>query len=235
MILWGLISEFPLFAVLQFLAGQRRTGVLEIEDFEELGTVYLETGRITGVSTASWDEILGARLVAAGLLTEKEVKECWLRAGRSDEEQRPVLAYLLEAAKATEGHRHELQGIVDRYTVDAVMQLIYWNSGTFRFQVPARQLAFAVIPSLGVDELLLEAYRRADEGERPWRERILPESELCATCTIECSEDIRKRFLRSDVCLWRSMPSLLKESIYRDVDRGAVLPGEDTGDDLPFL
>jgi len=235
MILWGLIGEFPLFAVLQFLAGQRRTGVLEIEDFEELGAVYLDKGRITGVSTTTWDERLSARLVAAGLLTERQAKECWLQAGQSDED-RPVMAYLLEAVEVGDSRRRrELQELVDRHTIEAVMQLVYWNSGTFRFSVPAKQLAFAAVPSLDVDTILLEAYRRADEGERPWREKVLPESELCVTCTIECSEEIRKRFLRSDVCLWRSMPSILKESIYRDIDRGALLPGEESGDDLPFL
>ena len=85
MILWGDIAEFPLFSVLQFLAAQRRTGVLEIQDFEEQGAVYLSAGRIEAISLAQADEEFGSRLVAAGALTETEVKECWMRWSSDDE------------------------------------------------------------------------------------------------------------------------------------------------------
>lgn len=78
-----------------------------------------------------------------------------------------------------EGRQRELQEIVDHHTIDAVIQLIYWNAGTFRFQVAAKQPVFPVAPSVGVDELLLEACRRADEGARPWREKVCPK-ENCA-------------------------------------------------------
>ena len=37
MILWGEIGEFPLFSVLQFLASQRCTGVLDIQDLLTAG------------------------------------------------------------------------------------------------------------------------------------------------------------------------------------------------------
>ena len=79
MILWGDIAEFPLFSVLQFLAAQRRTGVLEIQDFEEHGAVYLSAGTHRGGQPVQGDEEFGTRLVAAGALTETEVKECWMR------------------------------------------------------------------------------------------------------------------------------------------------------------
>ena len=99
MILWGDIAEFPLFGVLQFLATQRRTGVLEIQDFEEQGVVYLSSGRIEAISLAQADEDLGSRLVAAGALTEAEVKECWMRYSTEDEGS-PLVAHLLQVAHA---------------------------------------------------------------------------------------------------------------------------------------
>ena len=232
MILWGEIAEFPLVTILQFLAGQRRTGMLEVQDFEEMGTVYLARGRIAAVTSALWDEMFGNKLIAAGFLNEGQVKACWMEATDADE---PVLSALLERCDADP---RALMEAVNRHVADAIMQLMYWNNGTFRFTVPPQQLFFPVVPSLSVETLLLDAYRRVDEGERPWREKISHEQELCLTCTIDCSSEIKARYLKPDVCLWRSMPSILKDPIYRGLRKLGRVAKEDedeSGDDLTFI
>jgi hypothetical protein len=215
MILWGEIKEFPLFAVLQFLAGQRSTGVLEIQDFEELGAIYMRRGQIDAVSSANWDEVLGAKLVAAGALTGSQVKECLMDGTTSDDDQ-PVVARLVERAQ---GDPRTLREIVDDHVGDVVMELMCWNAGTFRFTLPSRQVQFAVAPLRNAEEMLIDAFRRVDEGERPRHEKTLTEEEFCLTCTVDCSEEIKTRYLRADLCLWRSMPSVLKDPIYREIKR----------------
>ncbi len=175
MILWGDIRQFPLFTVLQFLAGQRRTGVLEIQDYEDFGEIYLSRGRIEAITAPAWDETLAAKLVTARGLTEAQVKECFMEAGER-EDSPPALALLLERAK---GDLRHLREIVDNHIGDAVMQLMFWNSGTFRFSLPVRSVSFAVPPFRDVENLLLDAIRRVDEGERPWREKLLTGEFLC--------------------------------------------------------
>jgi len=233
-ILWGDIAEFPLFSVLQFLAAQRRSGLLEIQDFEEQGTVFLSAGRIQAVSLVQGDEELGSRLVTAGALTETEVKECWMRWSNGDEEGLPLIAHLLDAAKAD---TKVLASIVDRHVSDQVMQLMYWSSGTFRFVLPAKNANFRAVPTVTVENLLLDAYRRVDEGERPRREKLLVEEELCTNCTIECTEAIKARYLKQDVCLWRNMPSVLKDSSFqgRRKKRALEILEDDDPDDLAFI
>jgi len=233
LILWGDIAEFPLFSVLQFLASQRRTGVLEIQDFEEQGAVYLSAGRIEAISLAQADEDLGSRLVAAGALTETEVKACWMR-WSNDDEGLPLLARLLQAAHADTA---ALVSVIDRHAADQVMQLMYWSTGTFRFVKPARVVHFRVVPSIPVENLLLDAYRRVDEGERPRREKVLVEEELCMSCTMECSDKIKARYLKQDVCLWRNMPSVLKDSHFggRRKKRTREILEDDDPDDLSFI
>ncbi len=232
MILWGEIREFPLVTVLQFLAKERRTGILEIQDFEDLGWVYLSRGRIDAVSMMQWDEMFGNKLLTEGVLTEAQVKECWMES--SDSELHPVVATLLEAAKQME--RRALVELVNRHVADAVMQLMYWNGGTFRFSVTSEQVYFPIVPSLSVETLLLDAYRRADEGERPWREKISHEQELCLTCTIDCTAQIKGRYLKPDLCLWRSMPAVLKDPIYSGLQKLRLSSDDDEGpDDLLFI
>lgn len=230
MILWGSIREFPLFSVLQFLASQRITGVLEIQDFEEYGAIYLSSGRIGAISLPLSDEALGAQLVAAGTLTEKQAKECWMKYSQEDVGE-PVVAGLLEMAQ---GDHEVLVEIVNRHTADQVMQLMYWNTGTFRLIPQPRPVRFAVEPSIDVENLLLEAYRRVDEGEKPRREKISADEEFCLTCTVECSREIKNRYLKADVCLWRNMPSVLKDPIFRSMRRSDAMDVDDPGE-LSFL
>jgi hypothetical protein len=232
MILWGEIGEFPLVTILQFLAQQRRTGLLEMQDFEEMVSLYLSRGRIEAVASSFWDEMFGARLIAAGGINENIVRESWMTSAESGA---PVTAALLERADL---ERRELVDIVNHHVGDAVMQLMYWNAGTFRFSVPAQPVYFSVVPSLSVEALLLDAYRRVDEGERPSRDKISHEQELCLTCTIECSPEIKGRYLKPDVCLWRAMPSVLKDPIFRGLrklGRGPRADEDDFGDDLTFI
>ncbi len=78
MILWGRIQDFPIFAVLQFLAQYRKSGVLEIQDFEEFGSIYLTAGRVDAISLPLSDDLLGRRLVAAGFCQRSScASACW--------------------------------------------------------------------------------------------------------------------------------------------------------------
>jgi hypothetical protein len=230
LILWGNIGEFPLFTVLQFLASQRRTGILEIQDFEEYGAIYMSRGRIEAISLPQADEELGQRLVAAGALTENQVKECWMT-WSNGETRLPLLAHLLDTARS---ERAALVKIVDRHTADQVMQLMYWSGGTFRFTMPTESISFPVVPSIDVENLLLEAYRRVDEGERPRREKVSIEEELCLSCSLECTPKIKTRYLKPDVCLWRNMPSVLKDSRFHGRKKKHAVEDDDPGD-LAFI
>ena len=90
---------------------------------------------------------------------------------------------------------------------------------------PAKPVHFRVVPTVTVENLLLDAYRRVDEGERPRREKVFVEEELCASCTIECSPSIKARYLKPDVCLWRNMPSVLKDPIFAESQEEAAEVG----------
>lgn len=65
-----------------------------------------------------------------------------------------------------------------------------------------------------VQELLLDAYRRIDEGQ-PARNagRCQVANEVCFACPSEddCSERVRKNYLRADHRLWRELSVLLDE------------------------
>lgn len=232
MILWGRIQDFSIFSILQFLATYRKTGVLEIQDFEEYGYIYMTEGKVDAISLPLSDDLLGTRLVAAGVLTEDQLKECLLTFAQ-ETTQEPLGVMLLRRGYTD---RKTLQEVVNRQTHDQALQLSNWTNGTFKFVIPDRAIRFPITPSIDVQNLLLEASRRLDEGERPRREKIQVEEEICLTCTITCSDEIKARYLKSDICLWRNMPTIVKDHAFTTLSRRGKRPeGEDEQQDLPFL
>lgn len=232
MILWGRIQDFSIFSILQYLATYRKSGVLEIQDFEEYGYVYLSEGKVDAISLPLSDDLLGNRLVQAGILTAEQLKECLL--GHAQEDTREPLGIALMKRGYTD--RKTLQELVNAQTHDQALQLSNWTTGSFKFVVPERPILFPITPSIDVQSLLLEASRRLDEGERPRRVKIQVEEEICLTCTVACTEEIRSRYLKSDVCLWRNMPVVVKEHAFTELadEEGRNGNGEPSHD-VPFI
>ncbi len=232
MILWGRIQDFSIFSILQFLATYRKSGVLEIQDFEEYGYIYMTDGKVDAISLPLSDDLLGNRLVAAGILSDEQLNECLLSYVH-DENKEPLGVMLLKRGYTD---RKTLQEIVNRQTHDQALQLSNWTAGTFKFVIPDRVFHFPITPSIDVQALLLEASRRLDEGERPRREKIQVEEEICLTCTIRCTDEIKARYLKSDICLWRNMPTIAKDHAFTTMKRKRKLEDEEEGvGDLPFL
>jgi hypothetical protein len=233
MILWGKIQDFSIFSMLQFLAAYKKTGVLEIQDFEEYGYIYMTKGKVDAISLPLSDDLLGSRLVAAGGLTEEQLKECLMLRGEREAAVEPLGLLLLSRGYTD---RETLQRIVDEQTYDQALQLSNWVTGTFKFVVPEVPVVFPITPSIDVESLLMESWRRLDEGQRPRREKIHVESEICLTCTIACNDEIKERFLKADICLWRNMPTVSKDHAFFALRRKRARAEEgEWYDELPFL
>ena len=101
--------------------------------------------------------------------------------------------------------------------------------------MPERPILFPITPSIDVQNLLLEASRRLDEGERPRKVKIHVEEEICLTCTVACTEEIKARYLKSDVCLWRNMPIVVKDHAFTPAGDGSENGDGDPGHDVPFI
>lgn len=230
MILWGKIQDFSIFVVLQFLAAYKKSGVLEIQDFEEFGSIFLSEGRVDAISLPLSDDLLGRRLVAAEALTDEQLRECLMEA--HDKDNPEPLGVLLLRRGYTD--RETLQRIVNQQIYDQALELSNWKSGTFKFVIPEQPAVFPITPSIDVQTLLLDASRRLDEGDRPRREKVAIEDEICLTCTLDCSDAIKARFLKSDVCLWRGMPAIARDHAFPGLRRRRP-QDEDEYEDLPFL
>jgi hypothetical protein len=217
MLLQGSIHRFNLAGILQFLAQAAATGVLEVRDFEEYGFIYLVEGRVEAISLPITDEKLGTRLVKAGCLSELQLAEALMEdAGLSHDQKKakPLGQRLIEKGYASARVVHD---VMARQTMDQVFELAHWRNGVFIYDEPERMPQFQVAIQGNVQQLLLDAYRRNDEGERARKATLVLDNEVCYACPLEseCTATIRARHLKKDVCLWREMGAVLDE----DYDR----------------
>jgi len=236
MLLQGSIHRFNLAGVLQFLAQDAATGVLEVRDFEEYGFIYLVAGSVEAISLPITDEKLGTRLVRAGCLSEQQLAEALIEDSALSHDQRkfkPLGQRLIEKGFTSEARVREVMG---RQTLDQVFELAHWQNGVFIYDEPDQMPHFQVAIQGDVQELLLDAYRRIDEGEHSRKNVNTVENEVCYACPLddECTPAIRAKHLKKDVCLWREMGAVLDDEydrlrdarqLYRsrDDDEGAVL------------
>lgn len=138
-------------------------------------------------------------------------------------------------------------GIVDKRVIvesieeqayDNTLELCNWIKGNFRFVVPRKTAAFPASPRINVQHLLLETSRRLDEGRRPSKEKAAaPDYELCATCASDCTELEKDKYLKDGICLWRNMPTVVRDSIFTPESHQmhADEVAEEMTGNLPFL
>ncbi|MDO8736192.1 MAG: DUF4388 domain-containing protein [Thermoleophilia bacterium] len=233
MILWGKISQFSVFMVLQLLAGYRKSGLLEIEDREERAIIYLKDGFIEAVSVPRSDHMLGARMVKANLISAGELRKIILSSALR--EKREFLGITLMKSGSVD--KEEIAKIIAEQAYENTLELSNWVTGTFKFIIPTMPVVFPISPHINVQHLLLETSRRLDEGQRPTKAKEpLPDDELCSSCTSNCSGSQKEKYLKDGICLWRNMPVIVRETFFAaEKNQASDDEAEERVPDLPFL
>ncbi len=232
MILWGKISHFSVFMVLQLLASDHKSGLLELEDNEERSTIFLGDGMVAAVSVPRSDHLLGAKLVKAGYMSQSDLRKTMLAAALRESKREFLGLTLMKSGLVAP---ELIARTIAEQAYDNTLELSNWVQGTFKFIVPRRPVVFSASPKINVQHLLLETSRRLDEGQRPSRNKAaLPGDDLCATCSSNCSEEQKDKYLKDGICLWRNMSVVVRESIFSPGRHRFNEDGERVID-LPFL
>ncbi len=234
MILWGQISQFSVFMILQLLASYGKSGQLDLEDNEERAVIYLKDGFVEAVSVPRSDHILGSRLVKKGFLSQTELKKIIL-ASQFRGQREFIGITLMKSGKLD---KKMIADAIKEQAYENTLELSNWVEGTFKFIAPSKPAEFPLSPHINVQHLLLETSRRLDEGHRPTREKpVLPGDELCAYCNADCNERQKAKYLKDGICLWRNMPVVVRQTIFSPESVDGILNEVDEEEirDLPFL
>ena len=234
MILRGSIERFDLGSVLQFLAQNAATGILEIRDYEEHGHIYLVKGRVEAISLPLTDDRLGVYLLKQGLLAENQLAKVLMEeaAGLEDGDARkPLGQRLVERGYVSEA---VVKQAMSRLCMARMFEIAHWRSGIFSYDEPAEMPEFKISIHGDVQELLLKAQVRIDHGDKPRKQLSVKPDDLCFGCTVtDCSPAVQLKYLKKDACLWRKMsnpPDAVSEArrpadVYPEEQRVEALQG----------
>ncbi len=209
MILRGSIERFDLGSVLQFLAQNAATGILEIRDYEEHGHIYLVKGRLEAISLPVTDDRLGVFLVKHGLIAEDQLTKVLMEEADAASSGQPFIPLGQRLADRGFVTVDIVRKAMQRLTVARMFELAHWRSGVFSYDEPEQMPEFKISIQGNVQELLLQAQVRIDHGDKP-RKRLAAQQQddLCFGCTVkDCSPAVKAKYLKKDACLWRKMSS----------------------------
>ena len=137
---------------------------------------------------------------------------------------KPLGQRLIEKGYTT---RDEIRHIMERQTLDQVFELAHWTNGVFLYDEPEQMPRFQVAIEGDVQGLLLDAYRRIDEGERARKtaQRRGQRGLLCVPARAKSAgAAIKSKYLKKDVCLWREMARRARREQRPPARRAPALP-----------
>lgn len=159
MALKGTLKDFGIADILQLIGQQQKTGVLYIQSKqEEVEVAFVEGNVVRAQSkTRKSRELLGAMLVASGLLTQTELDQTL-------EIQKRTLKRLGDIL-VTEGKltSAQLREMTQLQTSETIYKLFSWKQGTYEFvqqDVEHDPLQGAQVRP---ESMLMEGFRRIDE------------------------------------------------------------------------
>ena len=91
----------------------------------------------------------------------------------------------------------QVRDIMAKQTLDQIFALAHWQNGVFEFDESDAMPEFTIRIVGSVQALLLDAYRRIDEGEVMKTSKTVVDNEVCYGCPVaaECSPRIKEKLL----------------------------------------
>jgi len=166
----GNLKDFSLGDMFRLLASGRKTGTLHLERSGGEGKVCFSKGRVF-FATSNWNrESLGRRLVRAGIISEKQLRQALgLQKIQKKEKADRRLGQIL----VDEGYLDAklLDGFIAEQLNDTLFDLFRWDEGELRFEPGELAEEEDIGISVGVENILMEVSRRLELWNRI-RQRI---------------------------------------------------------------
>jgi hypothetical protein len=160
MALQGTIKDFGLAEILQLLGIQRKSGVLSVDNGEDVVTVTFFQGQIVGADakTRNLEDLLGSVLVRTGRITEGQLQDA-LRVQRSTLQR---LGYVLVRSGSIS--ETDLREALRIQVSQIVYRLFRWRSGSYHF-TPTEHVEYDEehFTPIGAETILMEGARMIDE------------------------------------------------------------------------
>lgn len=174
----GTLEDMSLPDLFAILIMRGATGRLAVEYTGERALLYFESGRLVFASSSTIGQRLGEVLIEQGKLTPETLQMAldWQKFIHGDT---PTLgALLIEQRLITKG---DLEAALIRQAEQILFHVLVWSSGRFTYRAGPLTSNSTPLPMLNLEQLILEAVRRADE--RAWQAKDVRRFETPAVAT----------------------------------------------------
>ena len=165
MALEGNLKDFSLEDMFRLLASGRKTGTLLLERSDAEGKVCFKKGRVFFASS-NWNrESLGRRLVKAGVISEKQLRQALgLQKIQKKEKANRRLGQIL----VDEGYLESrvLENFIQEQINDTLFDLFRWEEGELRFEAGESCEDEDIGISVSVENIVMESSRRLELWNR---------------------------------------------------------------------
>ncbi len=168
----GDIKDFSILEVIQMLGMQSKTGVLTVQSGTQKARVFFVNGNIARVEPDRSEHrmLMGEMLIAHGKLTREQLAEAL-------EEQKGTGRFLGEVLlKKKLVSKEDIQQVIQKQIYETIYQLFQWKEGTFEFEPGEVPKDLKILPSLSLDQLLLNISWMTDEWQEI--EKVIPTMEM---------------------------------------------------------
>jgi hypothetical protein len=166
----GNLKDFSLADMFRLLSTGRKTGTLFLTRPDAEGKVCFRKGRIFFASSNYNRESLGTRLVEAGVITDKQLRQAL---GLQKIQKQDKATRRLGQILIVEGYLEAsvLEGFIQEQINDTLFDLFRWDDGDLRFEPDEVCEDEDIGISVSVENIIMEASRRLEMWNRI-REKI---------------------------------------------------------------
>lgn len=161
MALEGNLKDFSLTDMFRLLASGRKSGTLYLERPDAQGKVCFDKGRVFFASS-NWNrESLGRRLVKAGVISEKQLRQAL---GLQKIQKKEKAGRRLGQILVDEGYLDSkvLENFIQDQINDTLFDLFRWEEGNLRFEADENCEDEDIGVAVSVENIIMEASRRLE-------------------------------------------------------------------------
>ncbi len=157
MSLKGKLEAFYLASLLQLLSNEKKTGVLQLSDGDNIVKIFVKDGVIVYASSSQREFRLGHLVRIKGIVPAEKVHECLLLAKKKRQSLGRILVEKGYISK------QNLKELLQQQAKEILNSVFLWKTGEFEYKDAPLSVEGKLVTQMNTLEIILESSRLTDE------------------------------------------------------------------------
>ena len=157
MSLKGKLEAFYLASLLQLLSHEKKTGVLQLSDGDNIVKIFVKDGVIVYASSSQREFRLGHLVRIKGIVPAEKVQECLLLAKKKGQSLGKILVEKGYISK------QNLKELLQQQAKEILNSVFLWKTGEFDYKDAPLSVEGKLVTQMNTLEIILESSRLTDE------------------------------------------------------------------------